>query len=942
MIVGNVINHSRSPLANGVANVHSIAKKTSHAIHKVIDRIMSATLLETQACQQKILESGKFPQIAVLFGKATHAIQRHPKITLAAVGITVGLGTALLVTGVVAAMIAAAALLALAVALVTWRLIAICRNIEEERTFRTIDNLELAGLLNAQEAHNLKKTLYQPAVYQKTLEKQLQSWKNNQHFSEEECKQLIQLLNKNEIHKTFQRIQKLAFEDSGEAKTGRNLKSGKNEIQNCLDQLEKSSHVQQLSQALKADDKAAFREALIAHFTELGKLQKKNENLVAFYSYRDLAEKISDSSEDAIYATFVRVARHKALFENHDKLLSAMAKRLNAIYQLGSGQADGNELLQIKEKLVEFHKVSHQLLSDYGPISTEVDDLFACYRGNFAQKYRIIDELLQSLCSQAGQSSPTFGELPLVPGLEPEQKAAIADKPPTRPPALKETLKKKLDKIRKKLEHKTGMNEHDVAKLEVQVKSLERTLADLKTIENMKSDSGVDASPLNKKSILIATCSFGTGHKQTAQALKGHLGNGAHVTILDPTEYGSDFVKETDWLYKIGKKFGKQWSCVKVFNWILAEQKYWMVNIENKIDSILCRVFEKQKNGVPKPARGKDTGMKQLLRKRFLMERPDLLVTTYHMDLNPFIEVAEEMGIPLMHVPTDLDLKLGEVFGKNSPAYPHFKTFLPDNNKTTLETANLLDAEKIHSEIVDGKEPQVAGIALRPEFYIKRSAEEIAAIKKERGIDPEATVVLVLSGGNGQELPYPEMLMSSESNGKKYHMIVVAGSNNAAGNNLNKKRKEKDRFIKGKNPHVTVEVAEDPAIGTEKTPYFIGASELSRLHAIADVAITKPGGLSIGELLQTGVPMIMDRRITPMNWEDFNINVIREQRRGLPFTGKNDLVELIEEVAAFGKKPKPNYSKWFTAQMMEMIAKVEDATDPVFAQHRKYKATFKE
>lgn len=932
MIVGNVLNNSKLTFVHGVAVAHSIAKKTSHAISKVADRIMSTTMVEAHAYQ---LIPGKLQNISSLFGKATQAIQRHPKITLAAVGITVGLGATLMATGVIAAMIAAAALLALSIAIVTWRLIAIHRNIEEERTFNTIDNLELAGLLTAREAHDLKKTLYQPAVYQKNLEKQFQSWKASQQFSAEECEQLIHLLEKKDSHKIFKEIQKIAFNESGEARPERNLKSAKGEVQTCLNQLAKSSHVKKLTEAFQNNDKTAFRKSLVAHFTELGQLQKKNENLIASYCYQDLAEKFSDSSDDAIYATFVRVSRQKTLFESHERILSHMAKRLNAIYQLG--QADGNELLQIKEKAVELHKVSHQILGDYGIISNEVDDLFACYRGNFAQQYRIIEDLLQSLCSQKGQSLPSLGELPLAPG----QKAAAAADKPARTPGLRDTLKKKLDNIHQELQ-RDQLSERDKARLVAQAKSLERTLTDLQTVEKMKADNGVNPSPHNKKSVLIATCSFGTGHKQTAQALKGHLGNGAHVTILDPTEYGSEFVKENDFFYKIGKKFGKEWSSVKIFNWILAEQKYWMVNIENKIDSVLCRILKKQKNGVAKQAKGQDTGMKQLLRKRFLMERPDLLVTTYHMDLNPFIEVAEEMGIPLMHVPTDLDVKLGEVFGRSGPSYPHFKTFLPDNNKATLETANLLDAEHIHREVVDGQEPQVAGIALRPEFYIKRSDEEIAAIKKERGIDPEATVVLVLSGGNGQELPYPEMLMNSASNGKKYHMIVVAGSNNAAGNNLNKKRKENERFIKGKNPNVTIEVAEDPAIGTEKTPYFIGASELSRLHAIANVAITKPGGLSIGELLQTGVPMILDRRITPMNWEDFNIDVIREQRRGLPYTGRNDLVELIETVAAFGKKPKPNYSKWFTAEMMDMIAKVEDATDPVFAQHRKYKAAFKE
>ena len=179
---------------------------------------------------------------------------------------------------------------------------------------------------------------------------------------------------------------------------------------------------------------------------------------------------------------------------------------------------------------------------------------------------------------------------------------------------------------------------------------------------------------------------------------------------------------------------------------------------------------------------------------------------------------------------------------------------------------------------------EVAGMALRPEFYISRGNDEIAAIKKEKGIDPEAKVILVLSGGSGTGTSLSDMLLNAPNDGKKYHMIVVVGGNKAAGNALNQKREGEKKFITGKNPNVTLEVAEDPFAATPAQPYFIGASELSRLHAISDVAISKPGGSSIGELLQTGVPIIPDRRVSPMEWEDFNIEVLAQKKRGKPFT----------------------------------------------------------
>ena len=332
---------------------------------------------------------------------------------------------------------------------------------------------------------------------------------------------------------------------------------------------------------------------------------------------------------------------------------------------------------------------------------------------------------------------------------------------------------------------------------------------------------------------------------------------------------------------------GKEWCSTKAFNWILKEQKYWMVNFENKVDRFIRSLFGLEgKNGVASPAKGIDSCAKRLIRLHFLMERPDLVMTTYHMDLNPLIEVAEELGLPLQHLPTDLDVKIKEVFGKEKPDYEYFNTFLPDNNEMTMNSVKTVPSAQCHFEQKPESEvKEVAGMALRPEFYISRGKEEISAIKKEKGIDPDVKVILVLSGGSGQELPYPEMLLNAPNDGKKYHMIVIAGGNNAVGNALNEKKKIGEKFITGKNPNVTLEVAEDPYEGTEDQPYYIGASELSRLQAISDVAISKPGGLSLGELLQTGVPIIPDRRVIPMEWEDFNIEVIRQKIVENPLQG---------------------------------------------------------
>jgi UDP-N-acetylglucosamine:LPS N-acetylglucosamine transferase len=214
----------------------------------------------------------------------------------------------------------------------------------------------------------------------------------------------------------------------------------------------------------------------------------------------------------------------------------------------------------------------------------------------------------------------------------------------------------------------------------------------------------------------------------------------------------------------------------------------------------------------------------------------------------------------------------------------------------------------------------VAGIPLRQELYTVYTPEEVAAIKQRRGIDPEAKVVLAMSGGGGQESPFPELLLNSTPNGTKYHMIVIAGANNRAGDVLNAHKKEGNRFITGKNPDITLEVAEDASVQTAERKYFVGPKMLSELFAIADCGFSKPGGVSMFEFFQTGVPVIADRRQEPLEWEDFNIRVIQNKGRGIIYSGQEDFLGTIDRAIALEKKPKENLTERIAGEMQKLLA----------------------
>lgn len=852
--------------------------------------------------------------------------QENPVATTVSIVALVTLSASLLAIAAIVTVVAGAVILALGLALIGVKILAVLKKTQKDKIAQELNQLELMGILNAKEAHAIKQTLHDLDLTRNLV---INLQQNNLEFKD--------YLKSDGKDGFCARIgldaKKLRFEDIAIADkqlTSKERMKVGDKLLECIKSLQESSYIDQLKEYAQNNELGAFRSSLIGHYKELS--DKNKDNKVAYYCFKEMANKIESVPEHETYIIFIRFTHQLNMLKKHNQLLANIVKGLSEYTDndLQKWMRDFDELKQLDE----LHKYSSALLSDYHVVSSEVDEIFAYYRGEFAVKYRNIEASIAKINNKFNYSqSLKFSELPLSPGLIRNVKIGSPKKEEVISHKVWESEYNKIVALCRSVMELSTINEG---------RAEAKESVDNESVFVKEATSGKELSkslnPEQVNSIMLVTCSFGTGHKITARAIKDLIGPSSHVSIVDPTEYdGGILVKETDWIYKLGRLLGKKWSSTIVFNWILQEQHYWMVNLENKIDKFIRSLFKiGGKNGVAPSARGVETKSKELLRHRILMERPNLITTTYHMDLNPFLEVAEELGLPLLHVPTDLDVKMAEVFGDNRPEYEHFRIVLPDSNEETLETARILREDQIHMVTNEGSEISVTGIVLRPEFYIQRTPEEIQQLKEEAGIDPEATVIAVMSGGNGQDLPYPEMLLNSVDNGKKYHMIVVVGGNTAAGNALNAKRKEGERFIRGSNPNVTVQVLEDPTAATKTNPYYVSGKAISRMHAVADVGITKPGGLSIAEFMQTGVPMIPDRRKDPMKWEDFNIGVLNRQNRARAYTGRENFLDLIDEVKALGKKPKPNRAGLIMQQMAVMINKAEDDTDASIVQRRKY------
>lgn len=864
-----------------------------------------------------------------LYRRILSAMHRRPKMTIISSCIATSIGAACLTIASAVAIIAGAAFLTFGLTIATFKILSMYRRMQQNQLFRAINHLELAGVFTTYGSVNLKKDLKHaiPNNYSEVFIQLTNKLKANKTLTEVQSIQLKELLKKDKIDQFLIQLDHLVFCDTQKNNTQSPLSITKN-VHKYVDKLENSDLKIDLFKDLKENNTVNFQAHLVSYLRKMAEKDEKEKNHVSKYSHLELANKFTSLSESEVYIAFVRMMSFKEKFnERYNSLMGIVLSlgQINNVMDFQDQDQDQGRLLSelntLKNNLHSLYTDCSALLSNYQLVNKKVDYLYASCFGSFNKNFKLIDDLLSEIetkISKKEEHLHAFCNGCHYTKLTPNANGKLV-------PTVHHS-EFPLD---------LGKNTHVADKQYLSV-AQNQQMDELTKLNAIN----IKRTHLQKKSILINTCSYGTGHNRAAEAIAKQIGQmGSHVSIFDPTDPKTGvYIKDIDIPYRVGKLFGAKWSSTQALNWILKTQNYWMINFWSKTDLFFRKLFRiNGKHGVSAKDRDQDTLRKELFRKRLLMERPDMVVTTYHMDLNSFVETCEEMGIPLLHCPTDFDVKADEICQNGPIEYKHFKSFLPDENDVTWSSGQPFLNAHLNFEEVDGKR-KVAGIPLRPEFYKVYSSEEKQKIKAARGIDPEAKVVLVLSGGNGQEVPFPYDLMNSENNGKKYHMIVVAGSNNAAGDKLNALKKAGQRFITGTNPNVTVEVAENTVAGSNTSKYFIGPSELSSLNAIADAAITKSGGLSIAELLQTGVPMLFDRRIPPMYWEDYNIDVIRQKGRGHTYehegfiarirrswnkTKSSHFIEKLDSVIKLGTAPKEDNSAYFTQEIATMLQDAE-------------------
>lgn len=198
-------------------------------------------------------------------------------------------------------------------------------------------------------------------------------------------------------------------------------------------------------------------------------------------------------------------------------------------------------------------------------------------------------------------------------------------------------------------------------------------------------------------------------------------------------------------------------------------------------------------------------------------DQPDAIVCTHFLPAELLAQqrTAGRLACPLWVQVTDFDLHRLWV-------HPGISGYFVGNDELAF---------RLHAQGVPATQAVVSGIPVMPGFAAAPTRTEAAT---SIGLDPAMPTALMMSGGDGASLQ-EATIRALLAQLPQLQLIVLTGRNDALRRSL--------QALAGDYP--------------ARLRCFGFIDDVHRLMACADVAITKPGGLSTSECLAMGLPMLL-------------------------------------------------------------------------------------
>jgi processive 1,2-diacylglycerol beta-glucosyltransferase len=347
---------------------------------------------------------------------------------------------------------------------------------------------------------------------------------------------------------------------------------------------------------------------------------------------------------------------------------------------------------------------------------------------------------------------------------------------------------------------------------------------------------------MSARKVLILSVSAGAGHVRAADALRACAENEfKHVEALhlDVMDYASTAFRKlyTDAYIKLVNKHPKVWGML------------YQITGEARADATMNKV-----------RRSIERMNTRALRKRIAEFGPDAIVCTHFLPAEILMHEIrrQRFSIPVWVQVTDFDLHSMWVI-------PHMTGYFAGNEEIAF---------RMRAVGIDAASVDVAGIPIMPAFA---QAPDRAACARELGLDPQRRTLLLMGGGAGvgklAQVAGSLLALSGD-----FQLIVLAGKNASALAELQElaSRYPARLFPQGYTNHV------------------------ERLMACADLAITKPGGLTSSECLAMSLPMIVHSPIPGQ--EERNADYLLEQGAALKAVDAVGMEFRVSELLASPEK----------------------------------------
>ncbi len=170
---------------------------------------------------------------------------------------------------------------------------------------------------------------------------------------------------------------------------------------------------------------------------------------------------------------------------------------------------------------------------------------------------------------------------------------------------------------------------------------------------------------------------------------------------------------------------------------------------------------------------------------------------------------------------------------------------------------------------------RVSGMILNPRFY-EVPAVDVAAARRELGLDPAKPTGLVLFGGMGSE-KMSAILDRIDRSPLDLQLILICGKNDKLRAKLAARPTRIAKFVEG------------------------FTREVPRYMQLADFFIGKPGPGSISEAIHMGLPVIVEKNAWTLPQERFNADWVVEQNVGESLSNFSQIVPALERMLAPGR-----------------------------------------